>query len=152
MLQQEIAASPVHTRREAAGPLDIITPVNAILDAVNNGGPWPPTTIEWPFEKTEPTWTKENPLKDGDKPPDSDEGGEVHARNEISRAFISNSCDDTQKYQIVHAWEEARDLVDAQTGHRDGYPYKIPHSQWLGKDWNSWGWVTPDFGARNRGT
>lgn len=149
VLSQITTASPLHSRREAGS---FEPSVRESLAARDDGG-----EIEWPFPKNSSSWTKETPPKSEDKPPNAstDNGDKVHTRKEISRAFINKSClDDPErglKDKILAAWDDARVLVDAQTKHRSGYRYDIPHRQWLGKDWNSWGWFTPDFSARIKG-
>lgn len=55
----------------------------------------------------------------------------------IPRKFIETKCDTGKKYKISEAWKEAKLLADAQTTFRGGYNFDIPHTQWLGKDWNS---------------
>jgi hypothetical protein len=64
-------------------------------------------------------------------------GRDVKAENEISRSFIEKDCDPEDKQKILDAWQGARKLANALTGSVSGYDYNIPHTQWLGKDWNS---------------
>lgn len=49
------------------------------------------------------------------------------------------SCGSFDKNYIAKAFEEARTLALAQTTFRSGYNYDIPHTQWLGSEWNSRG-------------
>jgi hypothetical protein len=56
---------------------------------------------------------------------------------QIPRHFIETKCDAGKKLKITNAWAEAKQLADAQTTYKLGYNYDIPHTQWLGKDWNS---------------
>jgi len=42
--------------------------------------------------------------------------------------------------KIVAAWDEAKQLAMAQTTPRFDYDFDKVHKQWLGKDWNGWGW------------
>lgn len=56
---------------------------------------------------------------------------------QIPRHFIEKGCDAGRKFKIESAWTEAKKLADAQTNFQLGYNYDIPHTQWLGKDWNS---------------
>lgn len=51
--------------------------------------------------------------------------------------FIEAKCDAGKKFEITNAWAEAHLLAKAQTTFKLGYPYNIPHTQWLGPDWNS---------------
>jgi len=46
-------------------------------------------------------------------------------------------CDDKWRKKLEGAWKEAQQLQQAQTVFNIGYNYDIPHTQWLGKDWNS---------------
>ncbi|KAL9127037.1 MAG: hypothetical protein Q9175_007814 [Cornicularia normoerica] len=55
----------------------------------------------------------------------------------IPRKFIKRNCDAGKKRKIINSWAEANLLAKAQTSLRPGYPYDIPHSQWLGPNWNS---------------
>ncbi|PVH92050.1 hypothetical protein DM02DRAFT_701765 [Periconia macrospinosa] len=149
LLEQLSTASPLNARREAKF-FDPVVPKHH-LSARDDPGPWPPQIIDWPF----PANTSEVTEKPENKPPNSsaENDGEVKAGSEISKAFIDKSCDDGQRERILTAWDEARALVDAQTSIVPGYPYDIPHSQWLGKDWNSGTPLWPyhnAFGTRNR--
>lgn len=80
-----------------------------------------------------------------------DKRDDLHRRNEINRGFIDNSCSVEVKEWIFEAWEEARLLNDAQTYIQPEYNYDIPHTQWLGKDWNQRGWLSPNYGGRVEG-
>ena len=55
----------------------------------------------------------------------------------IPRKFIETKCDAGKKFKITNAWKEANLLAKAQTTFNLGYNYNIPHTQWLGPDWNS---------------
>jgi hypothetical protein len=67
-----------------------------------------------------------------------DSRGEVNAQGQISRQFVEKKCiGNGRKEKIIDAWKGARTLADAQTNTVPGYDYNIPHTQWLGKDWNS---------------
>ncbi|KAI9764588.1 MAG: hypothetical protein M1840_008317 [Geoglossum simile] len=61
----------------------------------------------------------------------------VSTTGQIPRKFIEEKCDNDKKSKITEAWKEAKLLADAQTILHAGYRYDIPHTQWLGKDWNS---------------
>ena len=61
-------------------------------------------------------------------------------QGQISKKFIEKKCDAGKKFKIEEAWKEAKLLATAQTTTVLGYNYDIPHTQWLGKDWNSDSW------------
>ncbi|KAK4696662.1 hypothetical protein P7C71_g1303, partial [Lecanoromycetidae sp. Uapishka_2] len=61
----------------------------------------------------------------------------------IPRKFIDKKCTLDQKQKITAAWEEAKLLAQAQTTYKLLYQYNIPHTRWLGKDWNSQGSYIP---------
>jgi hypothetical protein len=147
IVRQIATAIPLYNPRET-GLLER-SPVNGLMPAgpAIDGGPWPPDEIDWPFPRNDSIWTVAS------SPPHqyATKDNELHARKEISRAFIDKSCAASMRNKILEAWEEAQVLVDAQTKIRNGYRYDIPHTQWLGKGWNSWGWFTPDYSARNKG-
>ena len=67
-------------------------------------------------------------------------GNSVTTQGQISRKFIEKKCDAGKKFKIKEAWKEAKLLAAAQTKTVLGYNYDIPHTQWLGKDWNSDAW------------
>ena len=67
-------------------------------------------------------------------------GSPVTTQGQISRKFIEKNCNAGKKLKIREAWKEAKLLADAQTKTVLSYNYDIPHTQWLGKDWNSDGW------------
>lgn len=56
---------------------------------------------------------------------------------QMSKKFIEKKCDAGKKLKIKEAWKEAKLLIDVQSNTRSDYNYDIPHTQWLGKDWNS---------------
>ena len=43
--------------------------------------------------------------------------------------------------KIQAAWVEAKQLAMAQTSVNFDYDFEKVHKQWLGKDWNGWGWI-----------
>lgn len=155
LLEQLSTASPLNAPLE--GELfDPVVPRHHVSAKDNpDPGLWPLQIIDWPFSanrsKVAATDAKlENMLLNASTKDD----GKVGARCEISKAFIDNSCGDDQKKKILAAWDESRLLVDAQTKTVHGYRYDIPHSQWLGKDWNSgssWILWRTDFRKRNQG-
>lgn len=106
---------------------------------VSDGGRWPPDPQDfpWPANISSHANSEAGP---NDMPPNIDaqnEDGEVHTYKEITKAFMSKSCNETQRKQVLDAWEEARTLADHQTSFEFGFDYDIPHKNWLGEDWNS---------------
>lgn len=100
---------------------------------------WPPQLPDWPFlaNKTDAGNTEPKP-ENTPSTDDTRDGRIVNTRRQLSKAFIdNNNCKDGCKDKILAAWDEARLLKVAQTHYQNGYPYNIPHTQWLGKDWNS---------------
>jgi hypothetical protein len=99
---------------------------------------WPPILPDWPFPPNQ-TDTDDTAPKPETTPPagETSDGREIHTRKELSKAFLDNSCSNERADMILAAWDEAKVLNKAQTQYQDGYPYDIPHTNWLGKDWNS---------------
>jgi hypothetical protein len=60
----------------------------------------------------------------------------ITINGQIPRKFIETQCDDERKFKITDAWDEANLLAQAQTTFKLGYEYNIPHTQWLGENWN----------------
>ncbi|TVY87169.1 hypothetical protein LAWI1_G007467, partial [Lachnellula willkommii] len=60
----------------------------------------------------------------------------ITINGQIPRKFIETKCDAGKKLKITNAWGEANLLAKAQTTFNLGYNYDIPHTQWLGKNWN----------------
>ena len=78
----------------------------------------------------------------------------VTVAGHIVRRFIEKDCDAGKKAKIQDAWNEASLLAHAQTNVVLGYNYDIPHTQWLGKDWDSekwsyWNWDYYSIIAKN---
>jgi hypothetical protein len=102
---------------------------------------WPPQLPDWPFpaNKTD----DENKVPEPEITPLADnapDGRTINTRKQLSKVFLdNNNCNSEQKNKIFEAWDDARLLNAAQTQYQNGYPYNIPHTQWLGKDWNSEG-------------
>jgi len=66
----------------------------------------------------------------------------------VPRKFIEKGCGsatdpNSLRSWVTNSWEEARSLMTAQTTWIPGYDFNIPHTQWLGKDWNSDIWWGP---------
>ena len=60
-------------------------------------------------------------------------------------------CDLEKRGTLDVAWEGAGDLAKAHGAIVPGYHYNIPHSEWLGKDWNSGRrWWNPFFNYRKK--
>ncbi|EPE24122.1 Metalloproteases (zincins), catalytic [Glarea lozoyensis ATCC 20868] len=52
------------------------------------------------------------------------------------RTFLDPACD---KEKLLEAWEHVKQIVEAQTGDIEDYDYNLPHSIWLGDEWNAVG-------------
>lgn len=125
------ASSPVITEGQSKYTLhrwDIST-----LSGRDDPAVWP-----WPANKSSVVDEASKP----DMPPQNLtlSGSPITTLGQISRNFIEKKCDAGQKFKIKEAWKDAKLLADAQTKTVLGYNYDIPHTQWLGKDWNSDGW------------
>lgn len=102
-------------------------------------GRWPLQPLDFPFPANVSIHA-DTEASPNDMPPNIDpqnQDVEVLSRREISKAFIENSCSADQKAQVLAAWEEARDLAEAQTKIEYGFDYNTIHTNWLGVDWNS---------------
>jgi hypothetical protein len=101
---------------------------------------WPPILPDWPFPPNRTVTDGTAPKPETTLPAgETSDGREFNTHKELSKAFLDNSCSSEHEKIIFAAWDEARDLNKAQTQYQDGYPYDIPHTNWLGKDWNSEG-------------
>lgn len=55
----------------------------------------------------------------------------------IRRHFIEKNCTREKRANIIEAWGSAKKMAKAQTEFRPSYDDNTPHTQWLGRDWNS---------------
>ncbi|EPE28892.1 Metalloproteases (zincins), catalytic [Glarea lozoyensis ATCC 20868] len=76
-----------------------------------------------------------------DEPPDDD--FEL-LKTTFPHTYAHRGCTDQQKRNLEVAANDAWLLAKAQTVPVEGYDYNLPHSQWLGDDWNKQGDETLD--------